>query len=157
MPEIRIRDGLPCKGVSLPKRHVEAGRWYEVDDETAAYAATVRLHPTSVTSPLVFEVRGAAADPAKAEGGQAEQPAPVEAAAAEQVPAKQAEEPTSDDGADADASAGAEAASSQESTESATADSAGETAATEPEPKPATPERRRRGAAADPAKAEGGK
>lgn len=57
MPEIRIRDGLPCKGVALPTRFVEPGRWYEVDDATAAYAATVRLHPTSVTSPLVFEMR----------------------------------------------------------------------------------------------------
>ena len=68
MPEIRIRDGLPCKGVALPTTFVEPGRWYEVEADVAAYAATVRLHPTSAPSPLVFEVReaNATAPPAPA-------------------------------------------------------------------------------------------
>jgi hypothetical protein len=73
MPEIRIKPGIPCKGVSLPRAFVSS-EWVTVDDETADYARTLRLHATNPNSQLVFEERQPEAtkpEPAKVEAGEA--------------------------------------------------------------------------------------
>lgn len=58
MPKIRIRPGLPCKGISLPSVFVEH-EWVSVDEATAAHAAKVRLHATGENSPFLLEVEDA--------------------------------------------------------------------------------------------------
>lgn len=143
MPEIRIRAGLPCKGVSLPTMHVEPDRWYDVDEEVAAQAAALRLHATSPGSPLLFEVRNSPQQVLQPE--ELPDPAPVDEG---QPPAAPADEPA----------AVAERQGAEPPEEESDAKAAGEMVEAETEVKPTAPERRqRRGSAAETSKTDGGR